>query len=64
MITNEENNKVFNNSLHTRHFMETGKIHQPTENVEILKVENNLNERKLYEELKMLKYKRRAVLYL
>ena len=47
------------NSLHARHFIETGHTFiNPSENVEILKIENNITKRKLFEESDIIKVKR------
>ena len=55
--TRGEGDRIIN-SLYTRYFMETGhKFINPLENIVIIKVENNLNEWKLYEELEILKEK-------
>ena len=44
------------NSLFARHFLETNhKFVNPLENFEILKIENDVEQRKLYEELNILK---------
>ena len=48
------------NSLYARHFNETGhRFLDPTENVEIVRLENNISKRKLYEELEILKVRKK-----
>ena len=47
------------NSLYARHFNESGhKFINPNENMEIIKIENNPQKRKLIEELEILKVKK------